>query len=267
LRRRVDSGTLRASNYRRDSTVMPQEFVLEICAESLDCAVSAQRAKAGRIELCSDLASDGITPSAGTLQMARELLHLPIYVLIRPRPGDFLYAAREFEIMRRDIQIAKELSMDGIVAGVLDTKSRVDIKRTGELVRLANPLPVTFHRAFDQTPNLEDALEAVVETGAKRILTSGCKRSAIDGISRLARLVDLARDRIIIMPGGGIRASNVVRLVRATSVREAHTSLGAAARPNGRRTGDRSSVCGHSYERKVREIAELLGNRAARPKA
>lgn len=202
-----------------------KSVLLEICATSLDLAIAAQRAGAHRIELCSDLASGGITPSAGLMETAREHLHIPIHVLIRPRPGSFFYSAHEFQIMRSDIQNAKRAGMDGVVLGLLNRKSRVDVARTRELVELAYPLPVTFHRAFDETQCWQESLEAVIQTGARRLLTSGCRRRAVDGLGALAGLVQQAGDRIVVMPGGGITPAYFLRVVRATSAREIHASF------------------------------------------
>jgi copper homeostasis protein len=243
-------------------------FVLEICAESVDYAVAAERANAHRIELCSDLASGGITPSAGLMRAARRHLRLPIHVLIRPRLGNFTYSERELEIMQNDIGMAKQLGMDGIVVGVLNAKSRVDVACMRELVALACPLSVTFHRAFDHCRDWEEALEAVIETGAQRILTSGMQPRAADGISSLARLVKAAQGRITIMPGGGINATNVLKIVHATSVREVHASLLASARCNGQRRLQEMSLesdtCdAKAYEKKVHRLVSLLeGTRA-----
>ena len=179
--------------------------------ESVDHAVAAERGGAHRLELCSDLSSGGITPSAGLMQTARRYAKVPIHVLIRPRPGDFCYSDRELEIMRCDIQTAKQLGMDGIVLGVLHANNRVDIAQTKALVQLARPLPVTFHRAFDTSPSLETSLEDVIQTGASRILTSGGASSAMEAVSTLARLVQLSRGRILVMPCGGINPENVVQ--------------------------------------------------------
>jgi copper homeostasis protein len=210
---------------------MQNHFVLEICVESVACAVAAQRGGAHRIELCSDLPAGGITPSAGLMTVARKHLRLPIHVIIRPRSGDFVYSAPEFEIMKDDIRTAKQLGMNGVVLGLLDANGNVDVERTKRLVDLAHPLPVTFHRAFDVSGDLEEALESVIQTGAQRILTAGGRLSAPEHLVGLAQLVKAAEGRIAIMPGGGINARNVVRILRRTSAREIHTSLGASAPP------------------------------------
>ena len=199
--------------------------LLEICVTSLDYAIAAQRAGADRIELCSDLDCGGVTPSIRLMKTARKQLRIPIHVLIRPRAGDFVYSAREFRTMRQAIQTAKDLKMDGIVVGILDRNSRIDVARTRQLVELARPLPVTFHRAFDETHSWRDSLEAVIQTGARRLLTSGCRPKTAEGLSTLTQLVKEAKDRLSVMPGGGIIPANVIRVLHATLAREVHASL------------------------------------------
>ncbi len=207
---------------------MPNHFVLEICVESVDHALAAERGGAHRIELCSDLSSGGITPSAGLMQAVRSHVSVPIHVLIRPRAGNFCYSDHELETMRNDIRAAKQFRIDGVVLGVLHENTRIDIERTKALVELAQPLPVTFHRAFDAFGNLETSLEEVIQTGASRILTSGGQERATDGLSTLARLVQGTRGRILLMPCGGINSENVVRIVRTTLAQEFHTSVGTS---------------------------------------
>jgi len=245
---------------------MPNRIVLEICVESVDRAVSAERGGAHRVELCSDLSSGGITPSAGLMETARRHVHIPIHVLIRPRAGNFIYSEREFEIMERDINVAKKLGMDGIVVGLLDDKKNVDVERTLKLVKLAGPLPVTFHRAFDQCKDSAEALEAVITTGAKRILTSGGKSSVMDSLGRLAELVDAAGQRIAILPGGGVIPSNVQRILSRTGAGEIHTSLGMSnAATNGsarvHTTAKLQERDAAGFEAKVRKVRELLDRR------
>jgi copper homeostasis protein len=207
---------------------MPDCPVLEICVESVNRAEAAERGGADRIELCQDLHSGGITPDAELMQATRNHVRFSIHVLVRPRSGDFVYSDAEFETMKRQIQIAKELNMDGIVLGLLDENREIDQKRTSILVRLAHPLPVTFHRAFDLCRSLTDSLPAVINTGAKRILSSGGKARASEGLGCLADLVAAAGSRIAIMPDGGVRANNIRRILRETGAREVHTSLGIA---------------------------------------
>lgn len=211
--------------------LMPNSFVLEICVESVNRAVAAERGGADRIELCRDLFSGGVTPSTAAMQKARLRVRIPIHALIRPRSGDFFYSDRELESMKHDIRMAQKLGMDGIVLGLLDKKGLVDRVRTSLLVKLAHPLPVTFHRAFDLCHDLTTSLHAVIETGATRLLTAGGKTGVTNGLPTLAGLVSAAEDRIVIMPGGGIRTSNVQRILRQTGAREIHTSLSTPRKP------------------------------------
>ena len=247
--------------------IMPKQFVLEICVESVDRAMAAERGGAQRVELCSDLASGGVTPSAGLMKVARKQVGLPIFVLIRPRRGDFVYSKREFETMAEDIRTARQLDMDGIVLGLLNTKGEVEIARTRKLVELAHPLPVTFHHAFDAAPDLQRSLQAVLRTGASRILTSGGKPRAVDNISSLAELVARANDRISIMPGGGINARNVTRISRHTSACEIHTSLGTSLQSsNGQshRGSDTDPYGLKWFEKGVRELVNILATDGSR---
>jgi len=184
-------------------------------------------------------------------------------VLIRPRPGDFVYSADELRTMRRDVKNAKDLNMDGIVVGVLDQGSRVDMARTRELVEFAHPLPVTFHRAFDETASWRESLEAVIQTGAKRLLTSGLRPRAAQGLPTLAHLVRESQGRLSVMPGGGINPANVVRVVRATSAREVHGSLLAPAMRNATGGADRISQI-EMYHRRVLKVASLLRSMASK---
>jgi copper homeostasis protein len=246
---------------------MPNGFALEICVESVERAIAAERGGANRVELCCDLASDGITPSAGMMQVARRKLRIPIHVLIRPRAGNFVYSDREFEIMERDIDFAKQMSMDGIVLGVLDGNSRVDVKRTAHLVKLASPLPVTFHRAFDLCDDMNSALEAVIQTGSARLLTSGGSARAMQHLDSLARLVGLAGTRITVMPGGGISADDIPRILRETSAREIHTSLRAYARGAQARLSesDRPDSREVEFELAVRRVRTRLDSLSREP--
>jgi copper homeostasis protein len=203
-----------------------QKRLLEVCVESLDCAVAAERGGAHRIELCGDLSVGGVTPSLELMRTVRDQVNLPIHVMIRPRGGKFCYTETEFEVMQKQIAFVRQLGMDGIVLGILDSENCVDIGRTQKLVDLTR-LDVSFHRAFDESPDLLCALEAVIQTGAKRILTSGGCASATQGAKMLSQLVVAAADRVIVMPAGGIDAENVASLIRQSNVREVHGSLGA----------------------------------------
>ncbi|WP_266369235.1 copper homeostasis protein CutC [Tellurirhabdus rosea] len=194
---------------------------VEVCAFSLDSCRIAQDSGADRIELCGGAPEGGTTPSYGLIQAARELLVIELYVMIRPRGGDFLYTDLEFEVMQRDVRSARACEVDGLVFGLLRADGTVDEERTRELVELAHPLPVTFHRAFDMSRDPEEALEAVIRTGAKRILTSGQQASAEKGILLLEKLVKQAAGRIQIMAGAGVTPQNATRIA-ATGVQALH---------------------------------------------
>ncbi|QNI30254.1 copper homeostasis protein CutC [Alloacidobacterium dinghuense] len=204
---------------------MENPITLEICLESVDSVIAADLGGAQRIELCANLLEGGTTPSAGTIRAARENAKIAINVMIRPRGGDFLYTDLEFASMKHDIRMVKELGADGIVLGLLRANGTVDVERTQELVDLARPLPVTFHRAIDVSRDLLEALEDVISTGAARVLTSGGQPSVVDGGPMVARMVQAAKGRIIVMPGCGIRQDNVQSILAATGASEVHIAL------------------------------------------
>jgi len=197
---------------------------LEIIAFNITSCIRAQSAGASRIELCDNPADGGTTPSFGFIKAAREQLRIPLYCMIRPRGGDFLYSDEEIAIMKKDVAVCKELGCDGVVFGLLNADGAVDIKNTAELVRLAYPMGVTFHRAFDRVKDPESALEVIIETGCERILTSGLKPTAPEGAELIARLIKDADDRIIIMPGSGVRSGNIMELAKKTGATEFHSS-------------------------------------------
>ncbi len=203
---------------------MKTQITLEVCANSVDSAVAAQEGGAARIELCDNLHEGGTTPSYGNIELARERLTIDLYVLIRPRGGDFLYSENEFEVMKRDIRISKELGTDGIVLGILKHDGNIDKERSKELIDLARPLSVTFHRAFDMTPDPNRALEDIIDVGADRILTSGQANKAIDGMEVLASIVRRAGNRINIMAGSGVNTNNILKIMTYTHAREFHVS-------------------------------------------
>jgi copper homeostasis protein len=196
---------------------------LEVCSFSLQSCLTAQEAGASRVELCGGLAEGGTTPSAGLIKQARQHLSISIYVMIRPRGGDFLYSDMELDVMRTDIELAKSLGADGLVLGVLNADGTIDEATTKALVELAKPLPVTFHRAFDMTRDPSEALEAVIRTGAVRILTSGQRPTAEAGAEVLKQLVQQAGRRIEIMAGAGVSADNAYLLAQ-TGVDALHMS-------------------------------------------
>jgi copper homeostasis protein len=202
-------------------------FLLEIAVESVDAAIAAERAAADRIELCASLSAGGLTPSPETMRQARAFLRIPIFAMIRPRAGDFLYSDEEFTMMQNEIAVAREIGLNGVVLGPLTTAKTIDVARSAKLVALARPLPVTFHRAFDETPNLLKALEDVIATGATRILTSGGTSAAPQALDQIRELVQAAGQRIIVMPGAGIHAGNFPQVRQATYATEFHSGLGS----------------------------------------
>lgn len=207
---------------------MAKCFVLEISVQTTEAARAAERGGANRIELCAELSVGGLTPSRALLFEAREAVGIPIFSMIRPRAGDFVYSDEEFQEMKCQIAVAKASGMNGVVLGLLHEDRRVDVARTRELIELARPLPVTFHRAFDECLDVQRALETVMQSGATRILTSGGAKSALHGAGTLRALVQAAGDRVIILPGGGISAANVGEVVRRTGAHEFHSGLSAA---------------------------------------
>ena len=199
-------------------------MMLEIAANSVASALAAQQGGAGRVELCTALELGGLTPSHAQIALARERLHIPLYVLIRPRAGDFLYSELECETMRRDIEACVALGCDGVVLGVLDAQGNVDTARCRPLIAAAGKLGVTFDRAFDLSRDPPRALEDIVALGCERILTSGAQASAADGSTLIRELVRQAGDRVAVMPGAGITAQNIAALAAATGAREFHAS-------------------------------------------
>lgn len=202
-----------------------RKIVFELCAESIQACLAAREGGADRIELCSALSEGGLTPSHSLIRTAVLRSELPVQVLLRPRGGDFLYTEDEFDLMRDDLSHARALGATGFVLGILRADGTVDIERTRELVELAAPLEVTFHRAFDYAVSLEQALEDVVATGCRRILTSGGEPDVLAGAGKLAQLVELAAGRVEIAVGGGLRIKNAADLARTIGAKHFHGSL------------------------------------------
>jgi copper homeostasis protein len=197
-------------------------FKFEVCVDSIAGIRAAREADAERVELCANLLEGGTTPSLGTILVARKVADIKLHVMIRPRGGDFLYDEDEIATMEADIASAKSAGVDGVVFGVLTRDGRVDRETTERLIARARPVSVTFHRAFDMTPEPLIALETLIELGVDRILTSGQEPTAYEGAERIAELIKAAVDRVIILPGGGINARNVARIAAVTGASEIH---------------------------------------------
>jgi copper homeostasis protein len=204
-----------------------RRITVEICVGDVESAIAAEAGGADRVELCDNLSVGGTTPSVGTIAEACRWLSIPVHVLIRPRAGDFVYDERELAVMRRDIEAAKALGAEGIVLGVLDGRGDIARDPTAALIALARPLSVTFHKAVDRVRDPFEALDTLIALGVDRVLTSGGRPSAFDGIDALRSLVERSADRIAVMAGGRLAVDHVEDVIRASGVREIH--LGSAA--------------------------------------
>jgi len=207
---------------------------IEVCVESIDAALDAQQGGADRIELCQNLAVGGTTPSFGIIEAVRRLLNIDVFVLVRPRGGDFLYNDTEFALMQSDIHCCGKLGCHGVVIGMLNADGSIDVRRCAILMAIARQynMQVTFHRAFDSCRNLPECLESIIELGCERVLTSGGYPSAPEGAAMLRQLVSQAGTRIIVMPGAGITAENAAELIKNTDAKEIHGSFRAGLPPS-----------------------------------
>lgn len=199
-------------------------FKLEVIAFNIESCELAQKSGANRIELCDNPGEGGTTPSIGMIKAARKKVNIDLFPIIRPRGGDFLYNDDEFDIMKEDILQCKKIGCDGVVIGLLNADGTVDKTRTSQLVNLAYPMSVTFHRAFDRAIDPFKAMEDIIDCGCERILTSGQQPNASDGIELIAALVKQADERIIIMPGSGLRSDNISSIARQSGAVEFHSS-------------------------------------------
>ena len=237
------------------------DLVFEVCVDSVESAVAAERGGADRVELCDNLLEGGTTPSGGAVEAARALLGLKLHVMIRPRGGDFCYSPVELDVMRRDVELAKRLGADGVVFGLLTEDAAVDLERTQELVELARPLSVTFHRAFDMAREPFQALEDLAALGVDRVLTSGQEASVVEGLDLVAELVRRAGDRIVVMPGGGLGERNIAKVVAATGARELHVTGFATVESPMRYRNERVFMGGTlrppEYQRSVTDAAKI----------
>jgi copper homeostasis protein len=241
---------------------MSEHVTTEICTGDLESALAAERGGADRVELCSNVAVGGTTPSAGTIREACRRLTIPVHVLIRPRAGDFLPTDSELAAMSHDIQLARDLGTSGVVLGLLRPDGTIDRERTARLVALARPLCVTFHKAFDQVRDLDEALDTLIALGVDRVLTSGGRRTAMEGIDRLRSLVDRAGGRIAILAGGRIAKETVETLLAQTGVREIHLGSAVAGMINSAMThppADESELIWSGVNaEKVMELVDLV---------
>ena len=199
--------------------------LIEICLENAQSVIAAENGGADRVELCSDLFEGGLSPTLGTLKTAVRYAHIPVSVMVRPRGGDFCYSDIEYEVMKEDLRLFKENGASSVVFGILKPDGTVDEERTRELIELARPLPVTFHRAFDMTRDPFEALETLISLGVDRILTSGQESTVPEGLDLLEELIKKAGDRIIIMPGCGINERNFRKIDTRLKAKEYHVHL------------------------------------------
>ncbi|PNJ86926.1 copper homeostasis protein cutC homolog isoform X1 [Pongo pygmaeus] len=250
-RARIPSGKAGAAN----------GFLMEVCVDSVESAVNAERGGADRIELCSGLSEGGTTPSMGVLQVVKQSVQIPVFVMIRPRGGDFLYSDREIEVMKADIRLAKLYGADGLVFGALTEDGHIDKELCMSLMAICRPLPVTFHRAFDMVHDPMAALETLLTLGFERVLTSGCDSSALEGLPLIKRLIEQAKGRIVVMPGGGITDRNLPRILEGSGATEFHCSA-RSTRDSGMKFRNSSVAMGASlscseYSLKVTDVTKV----------
>jgi len=240
-------------------------YIIEIATADYNTTRSAVEGGADRIELCADLGQGGTTPSYATIKQCREDFALPLFPIIRPRGGDFLYSDEEYRIMAHEVQLCKALGCDGIVTGLLKRDGSIDLKRTERLIALAYPLEVTFHRAFDRCRDPFEALEQLIQLGCQRILTSGQRATAPEGMELIAELVNAAAGRIIIMPGSGVRKENIRELAEKTGAVEFHSSLRGTQRGQMQFIHPAFAASEESYSQPAINAAEVRALRTALP--
>jgi copper homeostasis protein len=238
-------------------------YIIEIATTDFTTTQSAVAGGADRIELCAALTDGGTTASYGTIKKCREEFSVQLFPIIRPRSGDFLYTEEEFEIMKADVIICKELGCDGVVIGLLNKDGSIDVKRSSKLIELAYPMEVTFHRAFDRCKDPFEAMEQLIEIGCQRILTSGQRPTAPEGVDLITGLVKAADERIIIMPGSGVRKDNIKELAGKTKAREFHSSLRGKQKTKMEYIHPNFSSSSESYENPAIEVSEVKALRDA----
>jgi copper homeostasis protein len=248
------------SSRRSVATVGMTAVLVEACVDAIDAALEAEQGGAARLELCGELLQGGVTPSAGLIAAVWERIDIPLFVLVRPRTGDFLYTDDELDVMRRDIEQMKALGVEGVALGVLTADGDVDVLTMGALIALARPMSVTFHRAFDFVRDQDVALEALLALGVDRVLTSGGAPTAAEGAASMARMVQRVGDRMIVMAGGSITAANVGEIVAKTGVREVHVRGAArveSAMRHRRSVVSLSKTGASDYERSATRADEI----------
>lgn len=227
-------------------------MLLEICASSLQSAINAQKGGAQRIELCCNLEQGGLTPSPATIQMAREQLTIDIFVLIRPRIGNFIYSELEIEQMQANIAFCENVGVDGVVFGVLDERNEIDTAKNKHLLASAKGMQTTFHRAFDCLKRPIEGLAKVIDLGFNRILTSGLAPTAVEGQDLLKRLIEIAKNDIGILPGSGLNSENIAAFVKKTKAKEVHASAKKVLQPT-----TQSLFAAPYFETDIREVQQL----------
>lgn len=242
-------------------------FELEICVNSIPSALAAQQGGATRVELCDNMAEGGTTPSAGMISLCKKLLTIPIFPIIRPRGGDFLYSDEEYEVMKEDVLFCRQSGCEGVVLGILKPDGSIDTKRCAELIPLARPMQVTFHRAFDRCNDLDRGLEAIISLGCDRLLTSGGEVAAAEAADKLAELVTQASGRISIMPGSGVTEENIASLAIKTGALQFHSTAKETvySKMQFKRTGKLANLDGNfpimqTSAAKVRMMKEALAS-------
>ena len=206
-------------------------MILEVCANSYESAINAEKGGAHRIELCENLSVGGLTPNFDLAKKVISELNIPVFILIRPRKGDFNYSHEEFEQIKKDIILFKKIGCKGIVSGILTKDKKLDIIKTKELIKLSRPLEFTFHRAFDEVLNPINVLYQLIKLRADRILTSGQKKTAIDGIELIKKLINISNNTIKIMPGSGINSTNILE-INKLNINEIHGSFSKSSKNN-----------------------------------
>lgn len=237
---------------------MPMKYNLEVCSFTIQSCIIAEEVGATRIELCDNPLEGGTTPSYGTIRNARERVTIQLFPIIRPRSRDYYYDDDEWQIVLDDVSMCKELGCDGVSIGAQKINGEIDPDRMKRIVEVAYPMEVTCNRAFDAVPDLFSALETLVDAGCRRVLTSGLAETAPEGAELLGKLVKQSGDRISIMPGAGVRSSNILDLIKETGAREYHTSARAAVQSTMEFSNPKVTDAGNMYVADRDELARII---------